>query len=359
MQMRNLGASGLRVSALGFGAMTFGGVDGHYGKVGQTAGPQAERIVHKCLDAGINLFDTANTYADGRSEEILGAALGKRRQEAVIATKGYNRIGPGPNDVGASRKYIMRACEDSLRRLGTDYIDLYQMHNFDSFTPQEETIRALDDLVRDGKVRYAGVSNYNGWHLMKALSISDRLGLRRYVSQQVNYSLANRDVENELAPLGLEEGVGMLVWGPLQGGLLSGKYRRNQPGPENSRFAERFPRGGEGERLYDIIELLAEIAEARNVPIGQVALNWVLHRPGVTSLLLGARDEAQLDENIAAAQWRLSDEETARLDEASVKPWSYPYLAYQLYGGERNPYYMRGKPYKAYVTRKWDSEVRT
>jgi aryl-alcohol dehydrogenase-like predicted oxidoreductase len=353
VEMRNLGGSGLRVSVLGFGAMTFGGTEQDvFGRMGRVTGQEAERIVHRCLDAGVNLFDTANTYADGRSEEILGKALGDRRHEAVVATKGYNRIGPGPNDVGASRAYIVRAVEGSLRRLGTDHIDLYQMHNFDGLTPQEETVRALDDLVGSGKVRYVGVSNYAGWHLMKGLSIADRLGASRYVSQQINYSLLTRDAENELVPLGLEERVGILVWGPLQGGLLSGKYRRDAPMPGGTRLAGSPDlEGAERERVDAIVDLLAEIAGARGVSIASVALNWLLAKPAVTSVLVGARDEEQLDQNLAAAQWQLTDEEVMRLDKGSETPWIYPYRMYKTFGGERNPYYLRGEPFKSWRSR--------
>lgn len=350
MEMRNLGNSGLKVSVLSFGAMTFGGSDQNvYGRMGTLEGSGAERIINRCLDAGVNLIDTANTYADGRSEQILGKALGSRRQQAIIATKGFNRIGTAPNDIGASRQYIVRAVEESLRRLGTDYIDLYQMHNFDGMTPQEETVTALDDLVRDGKVRYLGISNYSGWHLMKGLAVADKMGATRYISQQINYSLLNRDAENELVPLSLEEGVGILVWAPLQGGLLSGKYRRGQPVPENTRLAGSADlEGTERERIDDIVDVLADIAEQRATSIGAVALNWLLRKPAVSSLLVGARNEQQLDQNLAAVQWSLNDDEVKRLDKTSEKPWIYPYKMYQIFGGERNPYYLRGEKFKSW-----------
>ncbi|MGW0176752.1 aldo/keto reductase [Rhodococcus sp. NPDC003322] len=354
MEYRNMGASGLRVSTLGFGAMTFGGTDGFYSNLGGSTGSEADRIVNKCLDAGVNFFDTANTYAEGRSEEVLGAALKTRRAEAVIATKGYNRIGRGPNDIGSSRSYIVRACEDSLRRLNTDYIDLYYMHNYDGLTPQEETVRALDDLVRSGKVRYVGVSNYSGWHLMKGLATADRLGVNRYVSQQVNYSLMNRDVEAELVPLGLEERVGMVIWGPLHNGMLTGKYHGDRTADGTSRTHGYLPDGEEGERLAAIIAVLREIAASREVTAVQVALNWLVRKPGVTSVLIGARTEEQLDQNLAAAEWHLSDDEMKRLDEVSDRPWRYPYEAYQSYAGNRNPYYMRGKQFTPVAPGPWD-----
>lgn len=358
VDIRNVGGSGLRISNLGFGAMTFGGEGTAYARMGTTDGADAERMVNKCLDAGITFFDTANTYADGRSEEVLGAALGRKRQDVVLATKGYNRIGPGPNDIGASRTYIIRACEESLRRLGTDYIDLYQLHNYDGLTPQEETLRALDDLIQAGKIRYVGVSNYSGWHLMKALGISDRLGIARYTSHQVNYSLLNRDVENEIVPLAVEEKVGLIAWSPLQSGLLSGKYRRDAPEPDRARLAGRTPAGQEGERLFTIVDVMAGIARDRGVTPSQVALNWVMQRPAMCCVLIGARDEAQLDENLGAAGWTLSEDEIARLDAASERPWIYPYSAHSQYAGARNPYFLRGRGFTPLVSGPWDAESR-
>ncbi len=350
--MRNLGRSGLRVSVLGFGAMTFGGTaDSPFGRIGTTAGTEAGRIVARCLDAGVNLFDTANSYADGRSEEILGKALGARRHQAIVATKAYNRTGPGPNDLGASRHYLMRACEDSLRRLGTDHIDLYQLHNYDGMTPQDETVRALEDLVRAGKVRYVGVSNYSGWHLMKGLATADRLGCGRYVSQQISYSLLQRHAENELVPLALEEGVGILVWSPLQGGLLSGKYRRGQALPGGTRISGGELEGERREHLDAIVDLLTGIASDRGVAIAHVALAWLLRKPAVTSVLVGARTETQLVENLAAAELELGDDEVLRLDRASESPWIYPYSMYRTFGGERNPYYLRGEPFRSWRDR--------
>lgn len=337
MENRLLGRSGLFVSALSFGAMTFGG-EGMFQIVGKTDEGEAERLIQRCFDAGVNLFDTADGYSNGRSEEILGHALGAKRQQAVVATKAWARMGPGPNDVGASRLHLIQACEASLRRLKTDYIDLYQIHGFDAVTPIEETLRALDDLVRSGKVRYIGASNYAGWQLMKALSISDRRGFERYVSQQIYYSLAGREAEHELVPLGLDQGVGILVWSPLAFGMLSGKFRRGQPDPEGARgtFAGA-PGKVERARLDDITDALAGIAEARGVTLAQVAINWLLRKPGVTSVILGARTEAQLADNLAASSWTLSDEELKRLDETSALPLPYPYGVQKQVFAERNP----------------------
>lgn len=343
IEPRPLGMSGLQVSALGFGAMTFGG-GGRYSRIGDTDRPGAQRIIGRCLDAGVNLFDTANSYSDGASEEILGKAIGARRDEAIIATKAYNRIGPGPNDLGASRSYLIRSCEESLRRLGTDYIDLFQLHNFDSLTPLEETLRTLDDLVRAGKVRYIGISNYSGWQLMKALATLERLGLDRIVSQQIRYSLLFRDSENELIPLSLDQGVGVIVHGPLAGGLLSGKFRRDQPQPEGARTAGTVD-DATLRRVHDLTDALADIAATHGATPSQVALNYVMHRPAVTSVLIGARDEAQLEQNLGAARLSLSDEERQRLDDVSETPWIYPYSMLAGFAGDRNPYFLRGRPW--------------
>jgi aryl-alcohol dehydrogenase-like predicted oxidoreductase len=324
MEMRRLGSSGLQVSALGFGTMTFGGVDPR--GVGTTQVEEARRLLDLCLEAGVNLFDSADGYAQGASEEVLGQALKGRRDEVILATKVHSRMGPGPNDLGQSRHHIINGCEASLKRLGTDYIDLYQVHGFDALTPLEESLRALDDLVRAGKVRYIGCSNYSGWHLMKALGISERNGLERYISQQVYYSLVARELENELVPLALDQGIGGIIWSPLSGGFLSGKFRRGQTGPENTR---RTLRGDPGtineEQGYDILDVLDEIAQAHEATIAQAALNWVLHKPGVTSVLIGARREEQLVDNLKAASWIMTPAEVQRLDEVSATPPTYPY----------------------------------
>jgi aryl-alcohol dehydrogenase-like predicted oxidoreductase len=325
MEMRRLGASGLQVSALGFGTMTFGGSD-RFSAVGSTGVDEARRQIDLCLDAGVTLFDTADVYSQGASEEILGQALEGRRHDAILATKVHGRMGPGPNDVGQSRHHIVRACEASLRRLRTDYIDLYQVHGFDALTPLEETLRALDDLVRAGKVRYIGCSNYSAWHLMKALGVSERLGLERYVSQQVYYSLVARELEYELVPLALDQGIGGIVWSPLSGGFLTGKYRRGQAGPSDARRPRRGDPGTiDEERGYAIIDVLEEIARERGASIAQAALAWLLRKPGVTSVLVGARREEQLVDNLKAASWTMSAEEVRRLDEVSATPPIYPY----------------------------------
>jgi aryl-alcohol dehydrogenase-like predicted oxidoreductase len=280
-----------------------------------------------CIEAGVNLFDTANIYSHGVSEEILGQVLEGRRQEVLVATKFRMVMRDGPNEGGASRFHIIRECEDSLRRLRTDYIDLYQIHEWDGETPLDETLEALDTLVRSGKVRYIGCSNYSGWHLMKALAISDRRNYVRYVSQQIYYSLQARDAEYELVPITLDQGLGILVWSPLAGGLLSGKYRRGKPAPEGSRHLTDWnePPVHNEEQLYDIVEALVEIAQAHNASAAQVALAYVLGRPGVTSLIIGARTEDQLKDNLGAANLKLTSEEQARLDKISAPRLLYPY----------------------------------
>ncbi|MDE3164918.1 MAG: aldo/keto reductase, partial [Acidobacteriota bacterium] len=294
MELRFLGSSGLEVSVLSFGTMTLGG-EGRFAAMGNVQVEEARRLVDLCLEAGINLFDTADMYSSGRSEEVLGQALGGRRKDIVLASKVFFRIEPGTNKVGLSRRHIVESCEASLRRLGTDYIDLYQAHNWDSFTPLDETLRAFDDLIRAGKIRYAGCSNYSGWHLMKAMGISDRLGIHRYITQQINYSLLAREAEHELVPAGLDQRTGIMAWSPLQGGLLTGKFRRGQARPEESRLNTLDPAGTiDEERLYRIVDALADIAAQRGVSLSQVALNWVMRKPGVDTVILGARNERQL-----------------------------------------------------------------
>ena len=337
MEYRFLGASGLEVSTISFGTMTLGG-EGRFAAIGNVQVEEASRLVGLCIDAGVNLFDTADIYSMGKSEEVLGKALGARRKEIVLATKVYNRLEPGTNKAGLSRRWIMEGCEDSLRRLGTDYIDLYLSHTFDSFTPLEETLRAYDDLIRDGKVRYVGCSNYAGWQLMKAVSTSERLGIARYISQQINYSLLAREAEYELVPAGLDQKIGIMVWSPLQAGLLSGKFRRGAARPAESRLNSLDAPGIiDQERLYRIVDVLADLAQARGVSIAQVALNWVTRKPGVDTVVIGARNEAQLVDNLAAATWTLSDEEVVRLDEVSALPLPYPHWHQQKFGAERNP----------------------
>jgi aryl-alcohol dehydrogenase-like predicted oxidoreductase len=336
MEYRQLGRSGLKVSVFSFGAMTFGG-SGSFASVGNTQLDDARSQLAMCLEAGVNLFDTANVYSNGQSEEILGKALGPRRHNVLIATKFFGQMGPGVNDVGGSRHNVITACEASLRRLGTDYIDLYQIHNQDLATPVEETLRALDDLVRSGKVRYIGSSNHAGWTMMRSLAASDRLGLARYVSQQIQYSLLVRDAENELLPLGAHEGVGALIWGPLASGYLTGKFR-NQSDRDGTRLGARGTLDSmDTEHARRILGVLEGIAAERGTTGTQVALNWVARRAGVSSIIIGARTGTQLADNLAASTWSLNDEEIARLDEVSALPVRYPYSMHRLFAGDRNP----------------------
>jgi aryl-alcohol dehydrogenase-like predicted oxidoreductase len=326
MEYRQLGRAGLRVSVLSLGTMTFGG-QGNFAMVGSTDVAGARRQVDVCLDAGVNLIDSADVYSGGLSEEILGKALEGRRDRVLLATKARMPMGDGPNDAGLSRHHLIAACEASLRRLGADHIDLYQVHEWDGQTPLEETLDALDALVRSGKVRYIGCSNYCGWQLMKALGVSDLRGLQRYVSQQIYYSLQARDAEYELVPIALDQGVGILVWSPLAGGLLSGKYRRGQAGPEGSRQLTDWnePPVRDEEQLYDVVDALVEIADAHGASAAQVALAWLLGRPGVASVIVGARTDEQLADNLRAAQLELAPEERARLDAVSAPPLLYPW----------------------------------
>ena len=326
MEYRALGRSGLRVSVLTMGTMTFGGT-GAFADVGSTDTEEAERQVDMCLDAGVNLIDTADVYSSGLAEEILGQVLRGRRDQVLLATKVRMGMGRGPNDSGLSRHHIISGCEASLRRLGTDHIDLYQVHEWDGQTPLEETLHALDDLVRSGKVRYVGASNYTSWQLMKAVGIAGRLDLAPLVSHQIYYSLQAREAEYELIPLAVDQGLGLLVWSPLAGGLLSGKYRRNHQAPVGSRHLSDWgePPVYDPEGLYDLVEILIGIAEQHEVSAAQVALAWTLGRPGVTSLVVGARTGDQLADNLEAASLRLTDEERARLDAASAPPLIYPY----------------------------------
>ena len=326
MEYRTLGKSGLRVSVLTMGTMTFGGRGG-FADVGSTNVDEARRQVDMCLDAGINLIDTADVYSAGLAEEILGEVLRDRRDDVLVASKVRMTMGAGPNDAGLSRQHIITGCEASLRRLGTDHIDLYQVHEWDGQTPLEETLQALDLLVRSGKVRYVGASNYAAWQLMKALGTADRTGLPRFVSQQIYYSLQGREAEYELIPLAVDQGLGVLVWSPLAGGLLSGKYRRDTEAPAGSRQLTDWgePPVYDQEGLYDIIEVLVGIGEQRGVSAAQVALAYMLGKPAVTTLVIGARTSEQLADNLAAADLRLTDAERGQLDKASAPPLIYPY----------------------------------
>ena len=325
MEYRRLGNSGLNVSTLTLGTMTFGG-SGDFSKVGSTDVAGATRQVDMCLDAGVNLFDTADIYSSGESEEILGQAISGRRDRLLLATKVRFPTGEGPNEAGLSRHHIIRACEESLRRLGTDYVDLYQAHEWDGVTPLEETLEAFDTLVRQGKVRYVGSSNYSGWQLMKALGVADKYGYQRYVSQQIHYTLQAREAEYELVPLAIDQGCSILVWSPLAGGLLSGKYRRGKDA-EEGRHLEGWdePPVRDQDKLYDVIDVLVEISESRNVSAAQIALAWLLGRPGVASVIVGARTDEQLADNLKAADLKLSEEERKRLDDASAPPLIYPF----------------------------------
>ena len=326
MDYRQLGSSGLRVSSLTLGTMTFGGGD-RFAMVGSTGVADAKRQIDLCLDRGVNFIDTANVYSAGASEEILGAAIEGRRNRVLLATKARMPMGDGPNDAGLSRHHLIAECEASLRRLGTDHIDLYQVHEWDGQTPLEETLEALDALVESGKVRYVGASNYAGRQLMKALGVADRHGYERFVTQQIYYSLESRDAEYELVPIAIDEGVGILAWSPLAGGLLSGKFRRGQEGPAGTRALSDWgePPVRNQEQLYDTIEVLVEIGEGHGVSAAQVALAWLLGRPGVVSLIIGARTDEQLADNLAAADLALSEDERARLEEVSRPPLIYPY----------------------------------
>ncbi|CAM8672609.1 aldo/keto reductase [Sphingobium sp.] len=337
MERRFLGRSGLSVSVLGFGAMTFSDGDGRYGGVGATRGADAVRQVDMCLDAGVTLFDTADVYAAGRSEEILGEALGARRQHVVVATKAFGRMGSNDHDTGLSRRHLIAACEASLKRLGTDWIDLYQVHSFDALVPLEETLRALDDLVTAGKVRYVGCSNYAGWQLMKAQAVAREQGYERYVGQQIQYSLMVRDAEQELLPCGVDQGVGALIWSPLAQGYLSGKFRADTGGAARLQQSGRLKAydTATGTAVLDTIDAI--VAARGGVSHSQVALNWLLRRPGVSSILVGARTDVQLADNLAAAQWSLTDAEMEALDRASQAPMHYPNSHHRIFTHERNP----------------------
>ena len=327
----------MSVSSLSLGTMTFGG-RGRQTAMGALGVEQASRLIDIAIDHGVTLFDTADIYSEGLAEEVLGAALKGRRQNVQVASKAFSRMGPGPNDLGLSRHHLMEACEASLRRLGTDYIDLYQAHSMDSITPMEETLGAFDALVRQGKVRYIGCSNFSAWQSMKAAAISERNGLARYVSQQIHYSLLVRDAEFELIPMGLDQGVGVMAWSPLLFGLLSGKIRRDAPQPTEGRLvALGAPIVVDWERLYRIVDVMLAIAGERGVTPPQVAINWVRGKPGVDTVILGARNEAQLRDNLASASWALRAEEMARLDDASAIPEPYPYWHQQKWAGARNP----------------------
>ncbi|RUM08292.1 aldo/keto reductase [Rhizobium chutanense] len=333
MEYRNLGASGLRVPVLSFGAGTFGGSGPLFGAWGTTDAQEARRLVDICLEAGVNLFDTADVYSAGASEEVLGQAIRGRRDAVLISTKTALPMGEGPQDWGTSRARLIRATEDALRRLDTDYIDLLQLHAFDASTPVEEVLSTLDGLVASGKIRYVGVSNFSGWELMKSLAAAERDGHPRYVAHQVYYSLAGRDYEWELMPLGADQGVGALVWSPLAWGRLTGKIRRGEPLPAASRLHETAQYGPpvDDEKLFDIVEVLDAIAAETGKTVPQIAINWLLGRPTVSSVIIGARNEEQLRQNLGAVGWSLSKDEIERVD--AVSAVTAPYFPYRRQEG--------------------------
>ena len=326
MKYRQLGRSGLRVSELTLGTMGFAG-SGKFRDVGEIDLDGARRQIDMALDAGVNLIDTADVYSDGASEEVVGEAVKGRRDQLLIATKARFEMGPGPNDAGLSRHHLIEACEASLRRLQTDHIDLYQVHEWDGQTPLEETLGALEHLVQAGKVRYVGCSNFAGWQVMKALGIAERDRLPAFVSQQVYMSLQERSAEYEIVPSALDQGLGLLIWSPLAGGLLSGKYRRGQAPPDGARLAGEWsePPVYDEDKLYDTIETLVAVAEDRGVSPAQVAIGWLLTRPGVSTVITAARTETQLADNLGAASLELTDDELSRLEAVSRPPLIYPF----------------------------------
>ncbi|MBB5159538.1 aldo/keto reductase [Saccharopolyspora phatthalungensis] len=337
MEYRQLGRSGLRVSTLAMGTMTFAG-NGILEIVGRTDADEAARQVRMAIDAGVNLFDTANAYSAGAAEDLLGKAIAGRRDEILLSTKVRMVVGPGPNDGGLSRHHIIGQLEASLRRLGTDHVDIYHVHQWDGQTPLEETLETLDTLVRSGKVRYLGVSNYAGWQLMKALAVSDARGYQRFVSNQIYYSLESRDAEYELVPLSLDQGLGILVWSPLAGGLLTGKYRRDADAPTGTRHVdERWdePPVRDMNKLYDTIETLVGIADGHGASPAQIALAYLLKKPGVASVLIGARTQAQLRDNLGAAEVVLAEDEFAALDTISTPDLIYPHWHQATLAAER------------------------
>ena len=341
MEFRLLGGSGFKVPVLSLGTGTFGGGNEFWDSCGAVDVAGATRLVDIALEAGMNMFDSADTYSDGLAEEILGHAIKGRRDQVIISTKATFRSGPGPNDVGSSRYHLVRSVEGALRRLQTDHIDLFQLHAFDALTPLEETLGTLDDLVRAGKIRYLGCSNFSGWHLMKSLAVSEKYGLSRYVAHQAYYSLVGRDYEWELMPLALDQKVGAVVWSPLGWGRLTGKIRRGQPLPEVSRLRNKqVVEGGpqmDDEHLHRVVDALDEVAQETGKTVPQIAINWLLQRPSVATVILGARNESQLRQNLGAVGWSLTPEQVAKLDAASKTRPAYPYF-HQAGFHERNPF---------------------
>ena len=340
MEYRQLGGSGFKVPVLTLGTGTFGGKGELFSAWGGSGVAEATRLVDVSLEHGLNMFDSADVYSGGLAEEILGQAIAGRRDKVLISTKATFRLGDGPNDAGSSRFHLIRAVEGSLKRLGTDYIDLFQLHGFDALTPIEETVSALDDLVRAGKIRYLGCSNFSGWHLMKSLAVSDRYGYSRYVAHQAYYSLIGRDYESELMPLALDQKVGAVVWSPLGWARLTGKIRRSQPLPPVSRLQSKLNNDVgpqvDPEYLYRVVDAIDEVAKETGKTVPQIALNWLLQRPTVATLIIGARNEEQLRQNLGALDWKLTPAQITKLDTASATQPAYPYWHQRLFS-ERNP----------------------
>jgi aryl-alcohol dehydrogenase-like predicted oxidoreductase len=339
MEYRQLGGSGFKVPVLSFGTGTFGGKGEFFAAWGSSDVKEATRLIDICLDAGLTLFDSADIYSAGAAEEVLGEAIKGRRNQVLISTKATFRSGPGANDVGSSRFHLTQAIEGSLKRLQTDYIDLFQLHGFDALTPIDEVLSTLDDFVRAGKIRYIGCSNFSGWHLMKSLAIADRYNLPRHVAHQAYYSLIGREYEWELMPLGLDQNVGALVWSPLGWGRLTGKIRRGQPLPATSRLPKTADMGPpvDDEYLYKVVDALDEVAQETGKNVPQIALNWLLQRPTVASVIIGARNEEQLKQNLGAVGWSLTPEQVKKLDAASDRPLTYPYWHQRAVFTDRNP----------------------
>ena len=339
MEYGPLGRSGLSISRISFGTATFGGTTEFEGKIGNTDVAGARRIIGICRDAGINYFNSSDVYSLGAAEAVLGEALGADRKQVLIGTKATCRVGDGVNDVGSTRHHLLEACEASLRRLRTDYIDIFILHYPDSAHPLDETLSTLDDLVRSGKVRYIGCSNFSAWQVMQGLGVSERQNLERFVVQEVSYSLVDRSVENEFVPMGLAEALGLIAWGPLASGFLSGKFERGKPLPAGSclQALPQYPAVPDWDKGFDILDVVREVAGERGVTAGQVALNWLLRKPWVTSVLTGARTEAQLQDDLKTVEWVLTEEEVARLGLVSARPPSYPYAIQEAFNPGRNP----------------------
>jgi aryl-alcohol dehydrogenase-like predicted oxidoreductase len=341
MEFRTLGRSGFKVPVLSLGTGTFGGGNEFFKAWGGSGVPEATRLIDICLDAGLNMFDTADIYSTGMAEEVLAGAIEGRRDKVIISTKATFRFSDEPNDVGSSRYHLINAIHGSLKRLKTDFIDIFQLHGFDAVTPVEETLHTLDHLVKAGKIRYLGVSNFSGWHLMKSLAIADRYGLTRYVANQTYYSLIGRDYEWDLMPLGLDQGIGAIVWSPLGWGRLTGKLRRGAPKPPVSRLQSKMNVDAgppvPDEHLYKVVDAIDEVAKETGKSVPQIAINWLLQRPTVSNVIIGARNEEQLKQNLGAVGWNLTSEQVSKLDAASATTMAYPYW-HQAGFAERNPF---------------------